>query len=112
MKISVTYLLAVTIAITLVNIFLRGFPFLVFSRGGKVPPAVAYLGRVISAGAIAMLIVYCLGITAEGSCSGAVRSTAELLISSAVVVGLQWKWKNPLLSILLGTVLYMVLIRL
>ena len=41
-----------------VVIFLRFFPFIVFSGGRKVPPIVEYLGTTVTAAAIAMLVIY------------------------------------------------------
>ena len=104
------YLLAVTAVAGGVTILLRALPFLCFG-GGKPPRWVLYLGRRLSPAAIAMLVVYCLvGYARERIPAEHAWGTAEIL-ASLTVVGMQlWK-RNPLLSILAGTALYMVLVQ-
>ena len=96
------------IAVMAVVTFLtRALPFLLFGRGNKVPRVVLYLGKYLPPAVIAMLIVYCLRGVSFASPSG----WAPSLIAAAAVVALHlWK-KNNLLSILGGTVLYMVLVQ-
>lgn len=96
------------IAVMAVVTFLtRALPFLLFGRGGKPPRVVLYLGRYLPPAVIAMLIVYCL----RGVRFSTPSQWAPSLIAGVVVVLLHlWK-KNNLLSILGGTVLYMVLVQ-
>ena len=96
------------IAVMAVVTFLtRALPFLLFGRGSRVPRVVIYLGRYLPPAVIAMLIVYCLRGVSFRSAAG----WAPYLIAAAAVVALHlWK-KNNLLSILGGTVLYMVLVQ-
>lgn len=85
----------------------RFLPFLIFPPGRPTPEYVKYLGRVLPAAAIGLLVVYSL--KDVNVLSGA-RGLPEL-VSIAVVVWLHvWK-KNMFLSIAAGTILYMVLIR-
>lgn len=96
--------IAVMAAVTFLT---RALPFLLFERGSRAPRVVLYLGRYLPPAVIAMLIVYCLRDVSFASASG----WAPALIASAAVVALHlWK-KNNLLSILGGTVLYMVLVQ-
>ncbi len=96
------------IAIMAVVTFLtRALPFLLFGRGNRVPRVVLYLGKYLPPAVIAMLIVYCLRGVSFTLASGWVPS---LIAAAAVVVLHLWK-KNNLLSILGGTVLYMVLVQ-
>lgn len=97
------------IAVMAVVTFLtRALPFLLFGRGNRVPRVVLYLGKYLPPAVIAMLIVYCLRGVSFAAASGWLPS----LIAVAAVVALHlWK-KNNLLSILGGTVLYMVLVQL
>ena len=89
-----------------VTVLLRALPFLVFRK--KVPAYVTYLGRVLPPAIIGMLVIYCLKDTAVT----AAPFGAPELIAGALVVALQaWK-RNALLSILSGTAVYMLLIRL
>ena len=98
---------AAVAVMAVVTFLTRALPFLLFGRGNKVPRVVLYLGKYLPPAVIAMLIVYCLrGVTFTAP-SGWLPS----LIASAAVVALHlWK-KNNLLSILGGTVLYMVLVQ-
>lgn len=96
-------LVAVMAAATVLTRFL---PFLVFRK--KTPKYITYLGNVLPPAIIGMLVIYCLK---DVSFSVAPFGLPEL-IAAASVVGLQaWK-RNSLVSILLGTVIYMVLIQL
>ncbi len=92
--------------IALMTWITRGLPYILFSRKAP-PPLVDYLGAVLPAAIMVILVVYCLrhtGFTLP-------PHGAPELISVALVAGMQlWK-KNTLLSIFAGTVCYMVLIR-
>ena len=98
---------AILIAImAVVTMLLRFLPFLVF--GKETPSYIAYLGKVLPSAIIGMLVVYCLKDT---SLIEAPHGLPEL-IAGLSVVGLQaWK-RNSLLSILAGTVIYMLLVQL
>ena len=88
-----------------VTILLRFLPFIVFRK--QTPPFVAYLGKVLPAAIIGMLVIYCLKDTAITVFPFGLPE----LISIAGVVGMQvWK-RNSIMSILTGTVMYMILIR-
>ncbi len=87
---------------------LRALPFVVF-RKKKPSPLFLYLGKTISAAAIAMLVVYSLS-TVSGA--GAVPAgLIGLFSASAAVVVLQIFFRNPLLSIIAGTVIYMLSVQ-
>ena len=97
---------ALVAVISLVTIGLRFLPFLIF-RGRETPQFIDYLGRVLPYAIMGMLVVYCLRGT---SIFEAPHGIPEL-IAAAIVVGLHvWK-KNTLLSIIAGTVCYMVLVQ-
>lgn len=84
---------------------LRFLPFLVFSKG--TPKPVLYLGEVLPYSIMAMLVVYCLKNTSFLGASHGIPETISVLAVAAL-----HKWKhNTLLSILLGTVCYMILVR-
>lgn len=91
----------------LVTAALRFTPFLVFKNGGKTPVVVEYLGKVLPSAIMAMLVVYCL----KSLSFDQVINWLPALIAS-VLTALSYVWKkNTLLSIILGTAIYMVLIR-
>ena len=98
-------LVAVMAAVTAL---LRFLPFLIFRRGQKIPPYVSYLGDVLPQAIIGMLVIYCLK---DVSLTQAPFGAPELL-AAAAVVGLQIWRRNSLVSILSGTAVYMLLIRL
>lgn len=94
-----------------VTVLLRAFPFLLFGSGTKTPDVIDYLGKVLSPAAIAMLVVYCFGCYFRSRPPLEHFCGAAEILSAIIVVGLQlWK-KNPLLSIITGTALYMVLVQ-
>ena len=96
----------VVIIASAVTILIRFLPFLVF-HGRKTPPVITYLGQVLPASIMGMLVVYCLRKT---EIIRGFHGIPELI--SCVLVILLHKWKrNTLLSIIAGTVVYMLLIR-
>ena len=98
---------AVLIAVmSAVTVLLRALPFLVFRK--KVPAYVSYLGRVLPPAIIGMLVIYCLKDT---TVTAAPFGAPELIAGALVVILQAWK-RNALLSILSGTAVYMLLIRL
>lgn len=101
------YALLMIVIIALVTAALRFIPFLIFSGNKPVPKFVDYLGRVLPYSIMAMLVVYCLkGISFTKAPFGLPE-----LISVVIVAALHiWK-RNTLLSIIGGTVCYMVLIQ-
>ena len=98
---------AVLIAImAIVTMLLRFLPFIIFTK--NTPEYISYLGKVLPAALIGMLVIYCLK---DVSVVDAPHGLPEL-IAALAVVGLQvWK-RNSLLSILTGTVVYMLLVQL
>ena len=99
------WILAVCAAVT---VLLRFLPFVLFQGKREVPPVIAYLGKVLPAAVMAMLAVYCLKGVSFTSAAG----WLPCLISCTVVVLLHiWK-RNTLLSIIAGTVSYMLLVQL
>ena len=97
---------AVLVAVmALVTIPLRFLPFLIFRK--QTPAYITYLGKVLPPAIIGMLVIYCLK-----DITLAVRPHGlPELIAAACVVGLQVWRRNALVSILSGTVVYMLLIQ-
>ena len=103
-NLQIAALVAVMAAVTFLT---RALPFLLFGRGGDPPRVVLYLGKFLPPAVIAMLIVYCYRNVSFASPGG----WAPGLIAGTVVVILHvWK-KNDMLSIVGGTILYMVLVQ-
>lgn len=85
----------------------RAIPFLIFRENKEIPRVVRYLGRVLPPAVIGMLVIYCL----KGVSVFSYPYGLPEFISVAVVAALHvWK-RNNLLSIGVGTVLYMFLIQ-
>lgn len=84
----------------------RFLPFLVFS-GKETPKFVKYLGEYLPGAVFAMLVVYCLKNVSiiDGS-----HGIPEAISLVTVVLLHLWK-RQMLLSISIGTVLYMILIQ-
>ncbi|MBE6670902.1 MAG: branched-chain amino acid transporter AzlD [Ruminococcaceae bacterium] len=92
--------------ISAVTMLLRIIPFLVFEKR-ETPVFVTYLGMVLPYAIMGMLVVYCLkGITFLASPYG----IPELIAVSLVVLVHIWK-RNTLLSILVGTLSYMIMVQ-
>ncbi len=101
----VWYAIAVS---ALVTAALRFLPFMIWGNGKAVPKIISRLGGVLPPAIMGMLVVYCLKDTSLASVAGFLPA----LLACAVVVGLHlWK-RNTLLSIIAGTLCYMVLVQL
>lgn len=105
--ISPLHTLLLIAVIALVTVLTRALPFLVWRNGGQVPPTVRYLGRVLPGAMMALLIVYALR---NVQFIAAPHGLPELLAIAAVAALHLWK-RNSLISILGGTVVYMLLVQ-
>ena len=94
----------ITVA-ALVTIIIRALPFLVFQK--STPEPVLYLGRVLPYAVMGMLVVYCLKDVTPFTGS---HGMPELIACMLVFVLHKWK-HNTLLSMVAGTVCYMVLVQ-
>ena len=97
---------AILVAVMAAATFLLRFlPFLIFRE--KTPQYITYLGQVLPTATIGMLVIYCFK---DMSILSAPFGIPELA-AAACVIGLQiWK-RNLLISILGGTVFYMILVQ-
>lgn len=91
----------------LVTAGLRFCPFLIWGGSGKTPKLIERLGKVLPCAIMGMLVVYCLKDTGFAS----LGAFLPQLIACALVAVLHiWK-RNTLLSILGGTLCYMLLVQ-
>ncbi len=97
---------AILIAVmAITTMALRFLPFLIFGR--NTPGYISYLGKVLPQAIIGLLVVYCLK---DVDFMKSPYGIPEI-IAGIFTAGIQiWK-RNPVVSILSGTVIYMVLIR-
>lgn len=93
--------------ISLVTMLLRFLPLWIFGNGQQTPAIIQYLGKVLPYAIMGMLVVFCLkGVTFISAPYGLPE-----LIACGVVVGLHiWK-RNTAVSIVGGTVVYMLLVQ-
>lgn len=107
MPVSVGRSIAIILAVAITIFFTRLIPFLFFPKGKEVPPVIRYLGKVLPPAVIGMLVIYCLKAVSFASVS---RWAPEFIAVAVVIVLHIWK-RNNLLSIGVGTVLYMFLVQ-
>ncbi len=100
------YTLIQILVIALITVLIRALPFLVFPADKKLPDTVAYLGRVLPYATMGMLVVYCLK---NVSFVTSPYGIPEFIAVAVTLVSYIFK-KSSLLSIVLGTALYMLLI--
>ena len=105
--ISNTHAALLVAAMSIVTILLRFLPFLIWSGKRKTPPYILYLGRVLPPAIIGMLVIYCL----KDISFAAAPFVAPELIAGVCVVCLQVWRRNSLISILGGTLIYMLLVQ-
>lgn len=100
-----TYVIAVIAAMGLVTFALRALPFLA-AQWLKKHPIVQRLGEFLPLAIMTLLLVH----SATGAALAHAAGPWPELLAVALVVFLQWRIRNALLSIVVGTCVY-VLIR-
>lgn len=99
----------ITIALcALATMTTRFLPFFLFRADRPTPRYIQYLGKALPAAIFGMLVVYCLK---NVSILAGSHGLPELIAIALVVVLHLWK-RNMLLSIVGGTVCYMLLVQL
>lgn len=95
------------VVISVVTMVLRFLPLWVFGNGKQTPKLIQYLGKVLPYAIMGMLVVFSLkGVSFVSAPFGLPE-----LIACAVVIGLHvWK-RNTAISIVGGTVMYMMLVQ-
>lgn len=93
--------------IALVTAAIRFLPFVIFNGNRKTPKIIEKLGRVLPYAIMGMLVVYCMKDV------DFTNHTSFLpMLIACLVVGVLYIWKrNTLISIISGTVCYMVLVQ-
>ena len=82
-------------------------PVVIFGRSAQIPEFILYLGKVIPYTAMGLLIVYCLR---DVSILGGTHGIPELIAMAVVVASYLWK-RNTIVSVVLGTAVYMLLLQ-
>ena len=86
----------------------RFLPFLMFRDAASSPRYMKYLGKMLPAAAVGLLVVYCLRYVQFLSSPHGLPETISILVVAFLHI---WK-KNTLLSVLVGTICYMLLVQL
>ncbi len=92
--------------IALVTVAIRFLPCALL-RGRQTPKFVSSLGMVLPYSIMGMLVIYCL----RGISFASVATFLPEILACAAVVLIHILKRNTLLSILVGTILYMVLVQ-
>ena len=97
----------ITVAvIALGTMFTRFFPFIIFPEERKDPQFVIRLGKILPYAIIGLLVVYCI----KDALFTSLHGLPELISIACVIILQKWR-KNMYLSMIVGTVLYMVLVQ-
>lgn len=100
------YPIAVIAVVAIVTWMLRAFPFFLFGNR-PLPRAILYLGKVLPPAIMTVLVIYCLR---DVPFTQSPYGLPEI-VACAMVAALQIIRRNMYLSIIAGTVCYMILIR-
>lgn len=100
--------LITVLIISLVTILLRAIPFIIFGRSKETPKFIKYLSTVLPLSIMGMLVIYCI----KDISFSDYKNFVPTIIGVVCVVIIQSTTKKTLLSIVCGTVLYMLLINL
>ena len=92
----------------LATVATRALPFALFRADKPTPKYLEYLGKALPPAVFAMLVVYCL----KGISLAAFPHALPEIISISVVVLIHLLFRKMLLSILGGTVIYLVIVNL
>jgi len=100
----------IVLVVTLVAVttfLLRLLPFVLFPKGKQPPRSIDYLGGVLPFAIITMLIVYCI----KGNLVWQYPYAIPEIFCIALVALLHRRFKNNLISICVGTGIYMFLLQ-
>jgi branched-subunit amino acid transport protein AzlD len=108
MKMTVVQAAITVIVVVAATMLTRFLPYILFPEGKKVPKYVIYLGQVLGPAVFGLLVVYCLRNVQW--ISAATHGIPEII--GVVTTTLVYKWRRQMiLSMALGTAIYMILIR-
>ena len=101
---------AIVLVCGIVTLALRGGPFLIWSGDRKIPEYVLWLGKILPYAIMMMLVVYSFrntSVTEMGGEHGWLPALVGLGVTSGIYA---WR-KSTLFAILVGTAVFMVLVR-
>lgn len=107
MTLTTTQTIIIIVVAALATMTTRFLPFIIFRGNGSTNAYINYLGKVLPYAAIGLLVVYCLrNINFTTTPNGLPEAIAVV----SIIILHYWK-ENTLLSIGVGTVIYMVLVQ-
>jgi len=98
---------SVAAVIALVTAGIRFLPFVLFSGERKTPKIIDKLGKMLPYSIMGMLVVYCLKDVKVTDISSGLPALIACLVVSILYI---WK-RNTLISIIAGTLCYMLLVQ-
>ena len=101
------YALLCVVTVSIITFLTRAFPFILFGGKRDVPKSVLYLGKILPPAVMAILVIYCLKAVNFHSLNHFVPQFLCVIIVAILHI---WK-RNNLLSIVSGTIIYMLLIQ-
>lgn len=107
MSVDIRTALGTLMVVAVITALIRALPYLVFGRMKKIPKTIHYLGNVLPGSIMVILVLYCLRNTEFISYPFGLPE----IIAVVIVILSQWVKKNTFFSVLLGTLCYMILIR-
>lgn len=93
--------------IALITFSTRAIPFLIFGHGKEPASVILYLGKYLPPAIITIILIYCFKDISFISGNFGLPE----IIGSGIVVFLQLKFKNTMISIFTATVIYMILVQ-
>ena len=98
----------IIIVVALGTMLTRALPFIIFNDPSKKPALIDYLGKVLPYSIMAMLVVYCLK---DINFFNSNHGLPEIIAVSITIIIHLFK-NNTLLSIIMGTISYMICVQL
>ena len=95
------------VLVALMTFALRAFPFVVFSGKKQLPDMMVRLEKQLPCAIMILLVVYCIKGVSFSDASSLVSTFAGVLVTALIHL----KKKNVLLSILAGTLVYMMFVQ-
>lgn len=102
-----SYIVIAIVIIAVITLLTRALPFIAFGKR-ELPSWVNYLGKVLPPAIMVVLVCYCL----KGMTFSTLHGFLPEIIACLITAGVHFYKKNMYLSIIVGTICYMVLIRL
>ena len=107
MNLNNHYILSAIFVSAAITFMIRVIPFILFGKGKTTPLYVTYIGKYLPLAIMSMLIVYCLRNVQFSTAPFGIPEAIGIIAVAALHL---WK-RNNLISILGGTLVYMVSIQ-